>query len=73
MAAMIGYAKLTTEDQDTLLQKDAPKSVRAEWIFIEKVTARNVDRSELKRMIDSLRNRDTMIVWKLEQCGQSIK
>lgn len=70
---MIGYARVTTKDQNTLLQKDAPKSARAEWIFIEKVTGRNVDRPELKRMIDSLRNGDTMIIWKLERLGQSIK
>jgi Resolvase, N terminal domain len=52
---LIGYARVSTEDQDLTLQRSALKSVGCEWIDEEKVTGARQTRPQLARILDQLR------------------
>lgn len=68
----IGYARVSTKDQNLDLQINALTSAGCELIFQEKVGATK-DRPELEKMIDHLRDGDTVIVWKLDRLGRTLK
>ena len=69
----IGYARVSTEDQSLQLQIDALRKAGCEQIFQEKVSGKNADRQELKNLRAQLRNGDTVIVWKLDRLGRSLR
>lgn len=70
---IIGYARVSTSDQDASLQIDALESAKCERIYIEKQSGKNKDRPELNRCLDSLREGDQLIVWRLDRLGRSLK
>lgn len=72
-AALIGYARVSTKDQNLDLQIDALKSYGVERIFSEKMTGTKTDRPELQAMLKYLREGDTVVVWKLDRIGRSMK
>jgi DNA invertase Pin-like site-specific DNA recombinase len=69
----IGYARVSTFDQNLSLQIDALKKAGCELIFEEKISGKSKDRPELTRMFDTLRKGDNVIVWKLDRLGSSLK
>lgn len=69
----IGYARVSTVDQSLHLQLDALESEGAESIYQEKDSGGKWDRKELQRMLDTLRNGDTLIVYKLDRLARSSK
>jgi len=69
---LIGYARVSTQDQQLHLQLDDLHRVGCEQIFQEKVSSAKV-RPQLKLLVDSLREGDTVIVWKLDRLGRSLK
>lgn len=69
----IGYARVSTNEQETDLQIDALKKYECEKIFEEKISGRSKDRPALERMLDSLRTGDTVIVYRLDRLGRSLK
>ena len=69
----IGYARVSTIDQNLDRQLDALKSSGAEKIFTEKVTGKKADRPELLRMIDQLREGDTVLISELTRLSRSTK
>src|SRR5687767_10864036 len=69
----IGYARVSTQDQKLELQLDALKAAGCEQIYKEKVSAASVERVQLRMMIDALRTGDTVVVWKLDRLGRSLK
>lgn len=69
----IGYARVSTKDQNLSLQEDALKKEGCELIFDEKIGTGRIDRPELRRMIDQLRKGDTVIIWKLDRLGRSLR
>jgi len=69
----IGYARVSTFDQNLSLQIDALKNAGCELIFEEKISGKSKDRPELIRMFDTLRKGDSVIVWKLDRLGRSLK
>ena len=69
----IGYARVSTQDQDTAAQIAALESARCELIFHEKATGGRWERPELHRLIGQLRKRDVVIVWKLDRLSRSLK
>ena len=69
----IGYARVSTEDQDLRLQRAALAAVECRRFFEEKVSGAKRDRPELARMLDQLRDGDVVIVWKLDRLSRSLK
>ncbi len=70
---IIGYARVSTSEQDTSLQLDALNSSGCERIYQESKSGRTKERPELTRCIDALREGDTIIVWRLDRLGRSLK
>lgn len=69
----IGYARVSTQDQDTVLQLDALQQAGCEKIFTEKASGAQRDRPELKAALDYLRSGDTLVVWKLDRLARSLR
>lgn len=69
----IGYARVSTKDQNLALQKDALLNEGCKLIYEEKVSGAKADRLELRKLIDQLREDDVMIVWKLDRLGRSLR
>jgi DNA invertase Pin-like site-specific DNA recombinase len=70
---IFGYARVSTDDQETALQIDALESAGCERVFQEKISGTRSDRPELKRLLDQARKGDIVIVWKLDRLGRSVK
>jgi DNA invertase Pin-like site-specific DNA recombinase len=69
----IGYARVSTEEQDTRLQLDALKQEGCKRIYEEKTSGSKADRPELQKLLDAAREGDVVIVWKLDRLGRSLK
>ena len=69
---LIGYARVSTQDQNLSLQKDALKKADCERIFTDKMTGAATTRSGLDKPLDVLRAGDTLVVWKLDRLGRSL-
>ena len=69
----IGYARVSTQDQNLELQMDDLQKAGCEMIFKEKISGKNRDRPELQVLISKLRKGDIVIVWKLDRLGRSIR
>lgn len=70
---IIGYARVSTKDQNLGLQIEALKKAGCEKIFKEKISGAVKERPELDAMINQLRVGDTIVVWKLDRLGRSLK
>ena len=68
----IGYARVSTDEQETHLQIDALKAAGADRIYREKASGAKAERPELMRMLDHARKGDVVIVWKLDRLGRSL-
>ena len=69
----IGYARVSTEDQNPDLQLAALKQVGCKRIFTDKATGAHVKRPELAKCIKALAKDDTLVVWKLDRLGRSLR
>lgn len=69
----IGYARVSTQEQDLDLQRDALESVGVEKVYWEKVSSRKEDRPELTSALDYCREGDVLVVYKLDRLGRSLK
>ena len=69
---LLGYARVSTDDQETHLQIDALKAAGCERIYQEKASGAKADRPELMRLLDNARKGDVVIVWKLDRLGRSL-
>jgi DNA invertase Pin-like site-specific DNA recombinase len=67
-----GYARVSTEDQKLTLQLDALKNAKCDKIFKEKISAAK-ERPELEKMIGLLTKGDSVVVWKLDRLGRSLR
>lgn len=70
---LVGYARVSTQDQKPELQLDALKAAGCEKLFVEKASGAQRDRPELKAALDYMRDGDTLVVWKLDRLARSVK
>jgi DNA invertase Pin-like site-specific DNA recombinase len=69
----IGYARVSTRDQNLALQLDALTKAGCETIFQEQASGATTARPELDRLLASLRPGDTVTIYKLDRLGRSLK
>ena len=69
----IGYARVSSNNQDLELQKQALTKAGCKKIFSESVSGKNNDRIELTKMIESLREGDVVVVYKIDRIARSLK
>lgn len=69
----IGYARVSTLDQRTDLQMDALEKAGCEQIYTEHFTGATRARPQLDNCLRSLRSGDTLVVWRLDRLGRSLK
>ena len=72
---LLGYARVSKSDdsQDTAAQVSALKSAGCKRVFEDKASGGRWDRPELHRLLDQLREGDTLVVWKLDRLSRSLK
>jgi DNA invertase Pin-like site-specific DNA recombinase len=70
---LIGYARVSTVDQDLALQRDALRQAGCERIFEEAASGAKENRPELAKALDHMRKGDTLVVWKLDRLARSMK
>src|ERR1017187_7405197 len=70
---LIGYARVSTNDQETATQVAALKATGCERIYREKASGGRWDRPELHRLLDQLREDDVLVVWKLDRLSRSLR
>lgn len=71
--AKIGYARVSTRDQNLDSQIDMLKAVGCDRIFSEKVSGRKFKRTELDNCLDYLRDGDALVITKLDRLGRTTK
>ncbi|WNI31332.1 recombinase family protein [Streptomyces sp. ITFR-6] len=69
---LIGYARVSTDDQEAQLQHDALIDAECARIFTDKASGKNTDRPELAAVLDYVRPGDTLCVWKLDRFARSL-
>jgi DNA invertase Pin-like site-specific DNA recombinase len=72
MGNRIGYARVSTDDQNLDLQLDAFKKVNCDTVYSEKASGKSADRPELVQCLKALRKGDTLVVWRLDRLGRSL-
>lgn len=70
---LIGYARVSTTDQDLALQTDALEKAGCERIFSDKASGAASARAGLDAAISHLRAGDSLVVWKLDRLGRTVK
>src|ERR1700691_5013159 len=70
---LIGYARVSTDEQDTAAQVAALKAAGCERIYREKASGGRWNRPELHRLLDQLRKADVLVVWKLDRLSRSLR
>jgi DNA invertase Pin-like site-specific DNA recombinase len=70
---LIGYARISTLDQNRELQTQALTEAGCKKIFEDKVRGSRAERPGLFKAQELLRDGDTLVVWKLDRLGRSVK
>ena len=70
---LIGYARVSTKDQDRALQIDALTAAGCEKIFEETASGAKADRPQLAAALDYMREGDCLVVWKLDRLARSMR
>ena len=70
---LIGYARISTHDQTLALQLDALEKAGCEQIFTDKVSGTKAERKGLTDALSHLRAGDTLVVWRLDRLGRSLR
>lgn len=70
---LIGYARVSTQDQNLALQQEALKKAGCRPIFEDRISGARPDRMGLANALETLEKGDTLVVWKLDRLGRSVK
>ena len=70
---LVGYGRVSTVDQNHLMQEDALRAAGCQKLFLETVSSGRKDRPQLAAALDYVRSGDTLVVWKLDRLSRSLK
>jgi DNA invertase Pin-like site-specific DNA recombinase len=70
---LIGYARVSTDEQNLDLQLSALKQAGCEQIYTDKVSGTKAERKGLTEALSYLRQGDTLVVWRLDRLGRSLR
>jgi DNA invertase Pin-like site-specific DNA recombinase len=70
---LVGYARVSTQDQDLSLQLDALQAAGCDKVYTEKASGAQRDRPQLQAALEYMRGQDTLVVWKLDRLARSLK
>lgn len=70
---LVGYARVSTQDQNLDMQRKALTEAGCGKLFEEKATGSQTDRPGLMQTLEFAREGDTLVVWKLDRLGRSVK
>jgi DNA invertase Pin-like site-specific DNA recombinase len=70
---LIGYARVSTQDQSLVLQRDALNRANCGKIYEDKMSGAQSERPGLAFALEALREGDMLVVWKLDRLGRSVK
>lgn len=73
MGHLLGYARVSTTDQDAALQVDALNAAGCYRVFVDTISGSLDQRPELTKLLDQLRPGDTLVAWRLDRLGRSIR
>jgi DNA invertase Pin-like site-specific DNA recombinase len=68
----LGYARVSTTEQDPALQHDALAAAGCYRVFTDVASGAKADRPALGQLLDQLRPGDTLVVWRLDRLGRSL-
>ena len=70
---LIGYARISTTNQNLDLQIDALKKAGCEKIYQDQISGSAINRPALDELIQDIRQDDVLVIWKLDRLGRSFK
>jgi DNA invertase Pin-like site-specific DNA recombinase len=70
---LLGYARVSTDQQDHALQLDALGAAGCDKVFVETGSGTRTDRPELARVIEQVRQDDVLVVWRLDRLARSLR
>ena len=70
---LIGYARVSTVDQNIDLQLSALKEAGCEKLYQDQISGTKINRPGLGMALEVLRKNDTLVVWKLDRLGRTVK
>src|SRR5437868_14812344 len=70
---LIGYARVSTQEQTLNLQKDALEKIGCSKIFTDTISTAKPERPGLTEALEYVREGDTLVVWRLDRLGRSLK
>lgn len=70
---LIGYARVSTDEQNLDLQRDALHKANCEQIYTDRVSGTKAERKGLTEALSHLRKGDTLVVWRLDRLGRSLR
>ena len=70
---LVGYGRVSTVDQNHLMQEDALRAAGCQKLFLETISSGRKDRPQLAAALDYVRPGDTLVVWRLDRLARSLK
>ena len=70
---LLGYARVSTDQQDHALQLDALRAAGCDKVFVETGSGTRTDRPELAKVLEQARQDDVLVVWRLDRLARSLR